>query len=252
VEHGIVLPTEYRDALAKHLLAELQKVDIFATVTRPGETAEAGGFPMVTLTAAVGWLTKAAAQDNVVAQRLLGAAYASGTGVGKDQAEAAKWFHRAAEGGDPVAQVELGERYTFGWGVPVDDAEAVRWEVKAAEQGNAVAMVYLGVRHEDGRGVARDPEQSVRYFRQAAELGHIVAMCYLGDMYVTGRGIEQSDREGYRWYLTSAAAGYGKCEPNLEAVGKRLSKAEREAAELDARAWAAAFQARARRRGGTS
>jgi TPR repeat protein len=66
-------------------------------------------------------------------------------------------------------------------------------------------------------------------------------MCYLGDMYAWGKGVTQSHREAYRWYLTASAAGNEKCEANLRAARRHLSRQEREAAERDARAWAARF-----------
>ena len=63
--------------------------------------------------------------------------YATGQGVAKDDAEAARWYRMAAEQGNPDAQFNLGLSYAKGQGVAKDNAEAVHWYRLAAEQGNA-------------------------------------------------------------------------------------------------------------------
>ncbi|MEI6399130.1 MAG: hypothetical protein WCO71_10190, partial [Pseudomonadota bacterium] len=52
-------------------------------------------------------IRKAAEQGNADAQNNLGAAYDSGEGVGKDQAEAVKWWRKAANQGDAKSQFNL-------------------------------------------------------------------------------------------------------------------------------------------------
>jgi len=64
---------------------------------------------------------------NPQAQASLGIAYHTGTGVKKDDVEAAKWYRKAAEQGISIAQFDLGVMYYRGEGVRKDDAEAVRW-----------------------------------------------------------------------------------------------------------------------------
>ena len=172
---------------------------------------------------------------------LLAQLYAEGDGVPRSDADAVRWFLKAAEGGDAIAQIEMGVRFATGHGVSKDDAQSLMWEQRSAAQGNGEAMRFLGVRHEEGRGVPRDFARATAYFLQAAEAGDVVGMCNLGDMYAWGKGVTQSHREAYRWYLTASAAGNEKCEANLSAARRRLSRQEREAAERDARAWAARF-----------
>ena len=117
----------------------------------------------------------------------------------------------------------------------------LRWEELAAAQGNGEALRYLGVRFEQGRGVPADAAKAVSYFLQAAEAGDAIGMCELGDMYAAGKGVARSDRDAYRWFFTSVVAGNRKCEPAQRDAGTRLPKQDREAAERDARAWAARF-----------
>ena len=58
--------------------------------------------------AAVGWLAKAAVQNDADAQFNLGALYAKGEGVEKNEVEAARWFGMAAKNGHVAAQNNLG------------------------------------------------------------------------------------------------------------------------------------------------
>ncbi len=70
---------------------------------------------------------KAPDQGNPEAQYDLGFMYANGTGVPKDNSEAAKWYRNAADHGVALAQGNLAFLYENGFGVPKDDAEAIKW-----------------------------------------------------------------------------------------------------------------------------
>jgi TPR repeat protein len=80
-------------------------------------------------------LTKAAEQGNADAQFNLGAMYAIGQGVAKDQKTAVLWYIKAAEQGNAYAQFNLGAMYAYGRGVVKDEKTAIFWYTKAAEQG---------------------------------------------------------------------------------------------------------------------
>ena len=71
-----------------------------------------------------------------MAQYNLGAKYDDGTGVPKDDAEAAMWYHKAADQGDADAQNNLGVMYQNGEGVPENTVEAYKWFSLAAARGN--------------------------------------------------------------------------------------------------------------------
>jgi TPR repeat protein len=71
-----------------------------------------------------------------------------------------------------------------------------------------------------------------------------MSMCCLGDMHRLGAGTAQSDHDAYRWYFTAMTAGYSKCEERFKNAKKLLDKAEREAAERDAKEWLGALQLR--------
>ena len=67
-----------------------------------------------------------AAHGNAIAQTMLGAMYASGDGVPRDDAEAVKWFQMAADQGDKGSQYVLAIMYENGSGVQ-DYVQAYKW-----------------------------------------------------------------------------------------------------------------------------
>ena len=73
----------------------------------------------------------------LMAQFAIGAKYATGEGVPRDDVEAVRWWRRAAEQGFVDAELNLAAAYQNGVGVPKDQAEALMWYRKAAERGDA-------------------------------------------------------------------------------------------------------------------
>lgn len=62
--------------------------------------------------------------------------HADGTGVPRDDTEAARWCRLAANQGNVDAQANLGVVYMTGAGVSQDYGEAARWCRPAADQGD--------------------------------------------------------------------------------------------------------------------
>lgn len=77
----------------------------------------------------------AAEQGDASAQFLLGAEYADGGVMPRDDAESVKWYRKAAGQGDASAQNNLGIAYLKGIGVPQDIVAAYKWVSLAADQG---------------------------------------------------------------------------------------------------------------------
>jgi len=74
-----------------------------------------------------------------------------------------------AEAGDDEAQFELGQRCANGTGVARDDVQAAAWYRRAAEGGNTDAMVAYGRCLVEGRGVRADLVEGGKWFRHATE-----------------------------------------------------------------------------------
>ena len=177
--------------------------------------------------------TKAKAEKgDAIAQFAIGAMYATGRGVAKDEVEAVKWYRKAADQGEANAQNNLGLMYDNGQGVAKDDLEAVKWYRKAADQGYADAQFNLGVSYANGQGVAKDEVEAVKWFRKAADQGYADAQNNLGGMYANGRGVTKDEVEAVKWYRKAADQGVAKAQSNLGgsyALGHGVAKDEVEA-----------------------
>ena len=83
--------------------------------------------------------------------------FASGIGVQRDDARAARYYLAAATGGVPRAMFDLAVLYARGRGVLKDEVAAVAWCERAAIAGDAAACVNMA--HVLGQGlVGRCPD----------------------------------------------------------------------------------------------
>ena len=96
-----------------------------------------------------------------------------------DYATAFVIFTISAEAGDRTAQYYLGEMYATGKGVGQDDAEAVKWYRlaaegyrRAAETGDDAAQYHLGLMYKKGEGVAPNDRLAYMWLNLAAVQGH--------------------------------------------------------------------------------
>ena len=82
------------------------------------------------------WLSKAANQQQLGAQRMLGSCYLHGREVEKDEKKAVEWLTKSAEQGNEIAQLILGYCYEFGLGIVSDINEANKWYLMAKDNNN--------------------------------------------------------------------------------------------------------------------
>ena len=73
----------------------------------------------------------------------LAVAYAEGTGVKKDYAEASRWFLKAANLGLSDSQFNLAVLYERGLGVPQNLVDAYKWYSIAAAQGDTESKARI-------------------------------------------------------------------------------------------------------------
>jgi hypothetical protein len=150
--------------------------------------------------AAVGWLTKAAAAGNVLAEVQLGRAYMLGLGLPQDDAKAFALFTQAATA-NAVAQMEIGYLYLTGRGVPQDKYQGLQWTVKAAEQGNATALGNIAGAYIKGEVVARDTGRAAYFLalaNQRASLGERNDLVGTGQLIRAAVSVEDLGREAKR------------------------------------------------------
>ncbi len=160
-------------------------------------------------------LTRLAEKNYTPAQASLGAMYAEGTGIPKDEQQAVHWYQKAAADGDGKAIYNLALMYNDGRGVPRDDKQAAYWYRKAAYYGFAVAQYNLAVMYASGIGVPRDDKQAVYWYRKAATRGVSAAQYNLGVMYAEGLGIAKDERQAVYWYCKGTVRGETNARTSL-------------------------------------
>jgi TPR repeat protein len=154
---------------------------------------------------AAGWYFRAAQQDDVTAERVLGVMYERGLGVPQDYSKALAWYRRAvASHSDARAENDLGHLYAHGWGVTQDLGAALSWYRKAAEQGYAEAEIHVGDAYAFGLGVALDYGQAMGWYQKAAAKGSGEAEYDIGTLYQNGEGVRVDLDRARQWYEKAA------------------------------------------------
>jgi uncharacterized protein len=185
-------------------------------------------------TLALRWLTLAAEEGDRVGQRNLAALYFKGEGVQQDQARAAALYRTAAAAGDGPAQDMLSWILLeeSDWFDPV---ESRRWALAAAEQGIAAAMTRMGMIYHNALGVDRDPGVAVAWWAKAAVHGDADGQAMLGAAYIIGNGLPRDGVAALSWLLRGQAGHSPLASKFLKSARSALSadeiaEAERRAA----------------------
>lgn len=152
-------------------------------------------------------LIRAQAGDPV-AQVTVGRAYAQGSVVEKDLAQARRWYEKAALQGNRDAQNSLGYMYWFGRSVPEDKFQGFEWFLRAAEQGHFDAQTKVGYAYANGLGVSRNDRKAVEWYRKAVAQSEPYALNNLALLHEAGRGGLRKNR-GKAIELFRRAAGLG-------------------------------------------
>ncbi|MDT2021424.1 tetratricopeptide repeat protein [Methylocella sp. CPCC 101449] len=146
------------------------------------------------------------------AQNNIGACFAEGLGVERDDALALKWLTLSADAGDPVGRRNLAALYfkgqdSLGQGIEADFDRAAELYRLAAEAGDGPAQDMLSWMLLEGETIALDPVEARRWALAAAEQGVAASMTRLGMIYHNALGVERDPEEAAAWWRKAAAAG---------------------------------------------
>jgi TPR repeat protein len=143
---------------------------------------------------------------DVDAQFEVGLAYETGTGAGRDEAEAARWFRQAALQGNVEAQYHLARLVARGAkGLKQDLPTAVKLYQDAAAKGHALAMNALGQAYQQGKGTTADLAKAAEWYGKAADLKLADAQNNLGMLYLEGKGVSRDLAQAFRLFTAAAA-----------------------------------------------
>lgn len=180
---------------------------------------------------------KAADKGNAAAAYNLGLLYMQGRKVQKDMKQAAHWFEIAAERDLEDAQYALAVLLKSGNGVERDLPGAAQLMGRAANLGHVTAQVEFAIMQFNGIGVPKDEEAAAAMFRRAALAGNAIAQNRYARLLAAGRGVSPDPVAAVTWHLMAKSRGLG--DPMLDGVADKLSPADRQKAEDQARRWGA-------------
>jgi hypothetical protein len=148
---------------------------------------------------------------------------------------------KLAAANDANAERELARMYASGYGVQKSLQEEQKWLERSAQHGNVQAQYELAVALRDGHGTVQDYEQAKKWMQLAAEGSNGSAQLALGIMYRTGVGIPIDNVKAYVWLNVAAAQGVPGAAGARDAVLPRLTAAELQDAQAEARRLSALY-----------
>jgi TPR repeat protein/serine/threonine protein kinase len=160
-------------------------------------------------------LRRLAAGGNADVMFRLGRLYANGTGVARDEMQAAQWYRKGADAGNSSAMAALAVMLLEGRGTAIDQQEALRLLKLASANNNTEAMNRLGHILVAGKYADKDTAEAGRLFTKAAEAGHVPSMFELGRAYYNGTGVDVDLGKAAMWYQQAADLGHAGAMANL-------------------------------------
>lgn len=118
----------------------------------------------------------------------LGAMYAEGRPVSRDNAKAATLLKKACDGGNDPSCTNLGILTIDGAGVTADPAAAVKLFERGCQAGDGRGCRWLATAYQKGKGVSEDPAKALSLFKQACEGGDDFGCGSAGRMLLDGKG----------------------------------------------------------------
>ena len=140
-------------------------------------------------------------------QYTLGAIYATGEKVPKDDKKAFEWYKKSADQNNPAGQLLVGLHFIGGLGVPRDLNEGLKWIKKSSDQNFPRAQMMLGLAYLDGAGVSKNINKAVYLLQQASDQNDYQAMVKLGLIYYLGELVPQDQNKARDLWRRAAAGG---------------------------------------------
>lgn len=153
----------------------------------------------------IGWIQRSANSEFPQAQALVGASYLRGLyTLPRNIALAKEWLTKAASNNDPLAEYVLWQEYLSGINFPKNVPLAREMLQKASAHGNGTAQIDLALAHLDGlSGFEKNETEALRLLNAAADQGEPLAMYTLGVLHVKGRMVSQDFVRAYALFTVS-------------------------------------------------
>lgn len=142
------------------------------------------------------------------AMALISGAYATGSGVPENPAEAFRWAQRSAAAGLPFGIYILGLDYFYGTGVPVDKRHYVDLLRQAADAGSVLGASEYAKAVFRGELVPKDLAGALRYARIGAQGGISESKMLYGTLLYDRSLPGRNPVEAAKWVRAAAGEGY--------------------------------------------
>lgn len=182
------------------------------------------------------WAKRAADAGNPRGQNILGELIRDGRGIRQSFQGALELFELAAAKRLPAAEYNASAVLRNGVGVKRDEKKAMVYLKRAAGAGHAAAMVDLGLAYAQGSGVAKNTKTSIQWFRKAARKSPASAMA-LARAHEQGVFGKPDLVRAYMWFTVAAKKGRVEGRIASAAVGRQLTKAQKDQANRLAKDW---------------
>ncbi|MCT8971859.1 tetratricopeptide repeat protein [Microbaculum marinisediminis] len=181
------------------------------------------------LSAARGYLEKAAKAGHAEAQYQLALLLMRGQGGSRDPEGARTWLEQAARSGHANAQYQLGEMLLWESDDETSAAAAAKAFEQAARLKHARAAYELAMLHAKGKGVAKDDVKAFDLYSKAAEGGVLEAEHIVGSTLVAGRHVEQDVVTGGAWLKLAQSGGDREAGDEWRTLLPTLTRQQRDA-----------------------
>jgi TPR repeat protein len=119
---------------------------------------------------------------------------------------AVKYYRLAAKQGDYLAMNNLGASYALGRGVKKDQKKAFYWFSRILKP-SSVVNYNIGLSYLNGTGVEKNYIKALQHFQNAMKKGHVGAINSIGYMYTNGLGVTQNKSIARQYYIEAATKG---------------------------------------------
>lgn len=184
-------------------------------------------------------------KNSPMALNRLGLMYLDGQTVIRDFQKGAELICKAADLGESNAQFNCGASYADGRGVAKDPVKALEYWQKATDQNHIAATNYVALAHKQGSGVEVDAAKAFELFLKTAEEGNAMGLYEVALALETGSGVDADISRAYTYANIAAARSHPDAPALRDRLEAKLTPEEVTTAQIAARDWLAAAEAKA-------
>ncbi len=191
------------------------------------------------------YFERAALKGHPLANYNLALLFLRGQGKAENPRRAFAHMMYAAEHGVVTAQYDLGTMLTVGTGTEPNAFEGAKWIGRAARAGHVEAEIEYAVilfkldgdpaNSDDAARLRAAHREALSYLISAASKGNPVGQNRLARCYANGLGTEVNLLEAAKWHFIAKDGGVD--DPALEKLIAKLSRSDRQKAQIAADEW---------------